>query len=304
MAIVHYLTTLDSHVLPSPRSIYLDDLQAKVRENLFLELPQADGSHCLFSPALSPISEDVEKRIRNLLQENSAILEYLKDRLINALVLDTAILETASYFIQQNDFLVLARLKYFKEIEKLLEIKLYTVSKRDITVHYSDKIYIGRLFLNMEQTELHYNGLNLYVLSLMDQYANLKNKSKTHLNNPKRYRNYFVEINELISDVVGEVIRSLDAVPPVFEPVKWSADELVRIKACYRSIVHLILELSDEVSEFENVLRFNREDRFARYVTKYRKDLKNIIHQLNFNVLAKLAHRIQTQSSVTSTPTC
>jgi len=304
MAIVHYLNSLDPHALPTARYAFLDDLQAKVRQNLYLELPQADGTNCLLSPALVPVTDEVEKRVRELLLDNSAILEYLKDRLINALVLDTAILETASYFIQQNDYLVLARLKYFKEIEKLLEIKLYTVSKRDITVHYSDKIYIGRLFLNLEQTELNYNGLNLYVLSLMDQYEYLKEKSKTHLNNPKRYRNYFIEINELISDVVGEVIRSLDAVPPLFEPLKWSTDELVRIKSRYRSIVHLILELSDEVNEFENVLRFNREDRFARYVTKYRKDLKNIIHQLNFNVLAKLAHRIQIQPSVTITPPC
>jgi hypothetical protein len=76
----------------------------------------------------------------------------------------------------------------------------------------------------------------------------------------------------------------------------------VRIKARYRSIVHLILELNDEVNEFENVLRFNREDRFARYVTKYRKDLKNIIHQLNFNILAKLAHRIQGLQSPTPVP--
>jgi hypothetical protein len=293
MAIVHYLMSLKPKSLPSPRAVYLDDLQEKVRQNLFLELPHSDGTNCLLSPTLTPISDNVEERIHDLLHYNTDILDYLKDRLVNALVMDTAILETASYFIQQNNYLVLARLKYFKEIEKLLEIKLYTVSKRDITTHYSDKIYIGRLFLNLEQMALSYNGLNLYVLSLMDQYENLKEKSKSHINNPKRYRNYFVEIHELISDVVGEVIRSLDAVPPVFEPENWTADELVKIKARYRSIVHLILELSDEVSEFENVLRFNREDRFARYVTKYRKDLKNIIHQLNFNVLAKLAHRIQ-----------
>jgi hypothetical protein len=37
---------------------------------------------------------------------------------------------------------------------------------------------------------------------------------------------------------------------------------------------------------------FNNEDKFARYVTKFKKDLKNIIFFINFNILSELTHRI------------
>ncbi len=293
MAIVHYLLSLDPKKLPHIPPLRLDDLQDNVRANLFLELPQSDGSNCLVSPALNSVGNNHEDRVEFLLQEKSAVLDYLKDRLMQAMVLDTAIIETTSYFIEQNHHLVLARLKYFKEIEKLLEIKLYTATKKDLANHYSDKLYIGRCFINLETPELSYRGLNLYVLSLMDQYELLKHKAETRLGNQARYKNYFVEIQELISDVVGEVIRSLDTVPTMFTPDAWDLPELVRTKARYRSIVHLLLELADEVNEFENVLRFNKEDQYARYVTKYRKDLKNIISTINLNVLAMLSGKIQ-----------
>jgi hypothetical protein len=65
------------------------------------------------------------------------------------------------------------------------------------------------------------------------------------------------------------------------------------VKGCYRGIIHLLLELVEEVDEFENVRMHDQENRFARYVTKYKRDLKNIIHLLNFNTLSELARRIQ-----------
>ncbi len=159
--------------------------------------------------------------------------------------------------------------------------------------NYSDKIYIGRCFMSMERRELPYKGLNLYVLSLMDQYEMLKGKSAGRLEHPEKYEEtYFREIRELIQEVVSEVIRAIDTIPPKFRPSKWDAAEMIRVKASYRSILHLLLELAGEVVEFESVLMFNDEDKFARYVTKYKKDLKNIIFFINFNILSELTHRI------------
>jgi len=108
MAIVQYLLSLDPKKLPPKRRVHLDDIQEKVRKNLFLELPQTDGTNCLISPTLTPMGNNDEERIRRLLSEKPDVLNYFKDRLINTLVLETAILETASYFIQQNDYLLLA----------------------------------------------------------------------------------------------------------------------------------------------------------------------------------------------------
>ncbi len=293
MAIVQYLASLNLHQLPPLGRFHLDDLQQKVRNNLYLELPQTDGSLALISPTLSPVANNFEERLARLVTSKSEILDYAKNRLMRALVVDTAILEGTSYFIEQNNCLLLARLKYFKEVEKLLEIKLYTSTFKDLVQNYSDKIYIGRCFLNLENKALPYRGLNLYVLSLMDQYEILIGR-RNLLNEPEKYESsYLQEIQELMQEVVSEVIRVLDTIPSHFNPTRWRLEELIRIKGCYRGIIHLLLELVEEVSEFESVLRFNDESRFARYVTKFKRDLKNIILQLNFNILSELSRRIQ-----------
>lgn len=294
MAIVQYLSSLKTSKLPKIRPIHFDDLQQKVRANFYLELPQLDDSYCILSPTLNPIGNNYEERIETLLQSNPDILHYLKERLMYTLVRKTAILEACSYFLEQNDYLLLARLKYFREVERVMEIKLYTSTHKDLTEHYSDKIYIGRCFLNLEKEELPYQGLNLSVLSLMDQYEFLKQKAAGKLDNPEKYHDsYFLEIQELINEVVSEVISVLDSVPPAFEPERWTLAEAIRIKGTYRGIIHMLLELAEEVVEFENVLMHDQEDRFARYVTKYKKDLKNIINYVNFNVMSRLSIRIQ-----------
>lgn len=288
MAIVQYLTRLQPRALPHLPPIPLDDLQTQVRQNIYIELPQLDGSLCLITPNLNPMGDNYEERVAALLQNSPEVLNYLKERLIRAMTVEMATIETGSYFLEQNGHLLLARVKYFKELEKVLEVKLYTSTRDDLANNYSDKIYLGRCFLNLETSDLHYNGLNLYVLSLMDHYEVVRQKADGRLSHPKRYDNYFVEIHELIGDVVGEVIRSLDPAPTRLQPEQWTDEEIRRVKALYRRIVHLLLELAAEVEEFEGLLRFHREDRFARYVTKFLKDIKNIIHTLNFNVLARL----------------
>jgi hypothetical protein len=293
MAIVQYLASLNLHQLPPLGRFRLDDLQQKVRNNLYLELPQTDGSLALLSPTLSPVINNFEERLARMVRSKSEILDYVKERLVRALIVDTAVLEGSSYYFEQNNCLLLARLKYFKEVEKLLEIKLYTVTHKDLVQNYSDKIYIGRCFLNLESKELHYRGLNLYVLSLMDQYEILIGR-RNLLNKPGKYEeSYFQEIQELVQEVVSEVIRVLDTVPRHFNPTRWGLEELIRVKGCYRGIIHLLLELVEEVDEFENVLMYDQESRFARYVTKYKRDLKNIILLLNFNTLSELSRRIQ-----------
>lgn len=294
MAIVQYLSSLDLHRLPKLLHLQLDDLESKSRNGLHIELPQSDGTNCTLSPTLHPVHADCEKRIENLIQQGSDILLYLKERILETLVMDTVIIETSSYFLNQNDGLLIARLKYFNEVEKILEIKLYTAPPRDFLKHYSDKIYIGRCFINLEKREFPYQGLNFYILSLMDQYEILRDKAKGRLDDTGKYEEtFFVEIHELISEVVSEVIRVLDGIPPHFAPAQWSREQSIQVKACYRDIVHMLLELAEEVVEFENVLMFNDEDKYARYVTKYKKDLKNIINFLNINLLSRLSWRIR-----------
>ena len=46
------------------------------------------------------------------------------------------------------------------------------------------------------------------------------------------------------------------------------------------------------MAEFENLLRFKKETDFVRYVTKYKKDLTNLISYFNIKINGGLTQRI------------
>ena len=71
-----------------------------------------------------------------------------------------------------------------------------------------------------------------------------------------------------------------------------SGEDLIDINAQYRTINHYMIELRDEVAEFENLLRFNKEMDFVRYVTKYKKDLANDISYFNIKINGCLQAKI------------
>ncbi len=43
---------------------------------------------------------------------------------------------------------------------------------------------------------------------------------------------------------------------------------------------------------FENLLHFKKENDFVRYVTKYKKDVTNLISYINIKVTGYLTHKI------------
>lgn len=293
MSVVAFLTSLDYRSLPPLKKFALDDFQRKVRGNIFIEIPLKNDTYCLLSPAMKILGNSADDRVRKLVSQSSAVVEYFKERLMQALVIETALLETSTYFVEQNGHLLLARLNRVLEHEKLVEINLYTATAVDLSKHYSDKIYIGRCFIKPEVHHLPYDGLNFHVLSLIDQFEALQSKAKDRLSDAETYREtYFCEIRELLDDVVSEVISGLENLPPSLHLERWGTEETIRVKALYRGVVHMFVELLDEVGEFESVLMHKGEDKFVRYVTKYRQDLKNIVNYLNFNVLSPLSQHI------------
>ena len=60
----------------------------------------------------------------------------------------------------------------------------------------------------------------------------------------------------------------------------------------YRTINHFLIELTDEVAEFENLLWNKKENNFVRYVTKYKKDLANAISFFNIKIIGCLNDKI------------
>jgi hypothetical protein len=94
-------------------------------------------------------------------------------------------------------------------------------------------------------------------------------------------------VNELQTES-SDILQSL---PPYLDIEKLSGNDLIDINAQYRSILHFLIELRDEVVEFENLL-FKSEGGYARYITKYKKDIANLISYFNIKIHGCLSDKI------------
>ena len=203
------------------------------------------------------------------------------------------LLDVSSYFIEQNNFLVLARLREMDSNGRRYEIKFYTHSPLELIKNYKDKIYIGRDFIDLFQFKRKYFGLKALITSLKEQNDGLLEKAEQKLKRPVKYKSFFQEISEYVNELCSESFDILESLPPYLDMDKISGTDLIDINSQYRSINHYVIELRDEVSEFESVL-FKSETGFVRYVTKYKKDIANLISYFNIKINGCLSQKIYT----------
>ena len=124
----------------------------------------------------------------------------------------------------------------------------------------------------------------------------LLEKAEEKLKRPTRYKSFFQEISEYVAELYSESSDILQSLPPYLDLDKLSGNDLIDINAQYRSINHFLIELRDEVSEFENLL-FKSETSYARYVTKYKKDIANLISYFNIKINGCLSEKIYSLKS-------
>jgi hypothetical protein len=172
------------------------------------------------------------------------------------------------------------------------EIKFYTHSPRELLTNYQDKIYIGRDFIDLFQFKRKYLGAKDLILSCKEQYDVLLDKAEEKLKKPLVYKSFFQEIKEYVNELSTESLEILQSLPPYLDFDKLSGEDLIDINSQYRTINHYMIELRDEVAEFENLLRFKKEMDFVRYVTKYKKDLANDISYFNIKINGCLQNKI------------
>jgi len=288
---VQELAKLELADLPPLTPIFFDDLRHNVLKNLHLELGSGPVLY-LLSPSYTVINPTPNETITDFIQRKGGVLNYLKEYIVRNLAVYSVLLDVNSYFIEQNNFLVLARLRERDSEGKRYEIKFYTHSPRELLTNYSDKIYIGRDFIDLLQFQRKYLGVRELIDSLKDQYDNLIDRAQEKMRHPFSYKSFFQEIQEYLSDLINESHNILQSLPPYLDYDQLSNRDLVDINAQYRSIKHYLIELYDEVCEFENLLHFRRETEFARYVTKYKKDLGNLIAYFEIKINGQLCSRI------------
>ncbi len=288
---VEELSKLDIKTLPPLKTILLDNLYQNALSHFYLELGTGPILY-LLSPSYSVINPTPNETINDFIQKQEYILNYLKEYIIQNLTVYSVLLDVNSYFIEQNNFLVLARLRERDSDGRRYEIKFYTHSPRELMTHYQDKIYIGRDFIDLFQFKRKYLGVKELIISCKEQYDTLLDKAEAKLKKPLVYKSFFQEIKEYVNELSTESLQILQSLPPYLDFGKLSGEDLIDINAQYRTINHFMIELQDEVTEFENLLRFKKEMDFVRYVTKYKKDLANDISYFNIKINGFLQGKI------------
>jgi len=288
---VEDLLKLDLKDLPVLKPVILDDLHQKTLKNLYLELGRGPVL-CLLSPSFSVLSPSADDKIHELVSRREPLLQHLKELLIQNLAVYSALLEVNSYFIDQNNDLLLARILDKDGGARRFEISYYTHSPMELQTRYEDKIYIGRDFVDIYAFRRKYFGVRELIASLQDESGRLAERADEKLRKPAVYASFFKEIRESVTELNAEARAILEPMPPVLDLAKLSVQDLIDINAQYRAIAHFLIELHDEVGEFESLLRFKMEKDFVRYVTKYEKDVTNLISFFNIKINGAIAHHL------------
>ncbi len=270
-----------------PENFPLDPFQERVLTNFYLEIPVGDTLFML-SPTLRIVypgkNEDVEREIIKREKKIYAI----KRLILESIIKYTALLEANSYFIAQNEYLLLSRIT-IQPGDGVYRLKFYTHDAKELLTNYEDKIYIGHDFLYMDR-ERRYFGLDDFIPYLDSEFAYLKDKAaEFKIKNPM-VRDYMVEIGEL----VGDVLMVWEGKKMDFDVENANIEELKRATMNFMDVKHILVELHDEVREFEYKLRSRgeAENHLSRYVTKLRKDVVNILHYINMKLLSRVQRRI------------
>lgn len=287
---VEELSKIDVKKLPKRQGMLLDDLHQNVLKNLHMELGSGPVLY-LLSPSFSVINPASNETINEFITKNEELLDYVKDLIIRNLAVYSVLLDVNSYFIEQNQFLVLARFRERDSGGRRYEVKFYTHSPRELTTNYKDKIYIGRDFIDLFHFKRKHFGVKELIVSLSDQNRSLLEKAEQILKKPMKYKSFFQEISEYLHELQNESLILLQSLPPYIDYDKMKGTDLIDVNAQYRTIKHYLTELRDEVSEFENIL-FKNESGFVRYATKFKKDLTNLIAFFNIKINGNLSDRI------------
>lgn len=289
---VEELSKLDPASLPALKPVLLDDLYQSVLKNLHLELGKGPVLY-LLSPSYSVLNPTPDEAITEFITRSETLLDYLKEAIVQNLAVYSVLVDVSSYFIEQNGGLVLARLRERDSEGRRFEIKFYTHSPKELLSRYEDKIYIGRDFLDLFSPVRKYFGVKDAIVSLKAQFERLSERAGAKLKKAQDFGSYFQEIGESVNELHNESLLILQSLPPHLELSKLSGKDLIEINAQYRTINHYVIELHDTVAEFENLLRFKERSDFVRYVTKYKKDVTNLISYFNIKVNGAIAQRIQ-----------
>lgn len=233
----------------------------------------SDKEKFLFSPLNIPLFGEPPVEFRDFLSLNNSFFDSLRDFIINSLFIYSAIIEENTYYLSDPQSIFIARV--IAHGDGKFELKFYSHYKDELQNSYSDKIYIGRDFIDINQFERKYLGMKGLYLSFIDQNNKIQERAKHKLRYYKDYKKpYLNEIDYSVKEMVSDSMDRIEMTPET----KIRDISTVKLVATLDNILYLqnlMTELKQLNIEFENKLRISKEDNFAKYLTKFSKDLKN-----------------------------
>jgi hypothetical protein len=252
--------------------IKYSNLYKKIHNNFYFEF-EKDNDKILFSPYYIHLRGESFPELMDFISKNNSLFDTIKKFIINSLYIYSAIIEENSYFLTNPQSIMIARLIHHKESE--FEIKFYTHYEEELQNSYNDKIYIGRDLINLNQFERKYLGLKIFFLSLIEQNKKIQERAKNKLRYYNDYdKPYLKEIDYSVKETVSDAMDRIELFPETMI-CNISTVKLIETLDNILYLLNLMTELRDFTMEFENKLRLRKESSFAKYMTKFSKDLKD-----------------------------
>ena len=272
MELQTYFKEYSDNPLTNFPEIKYSNLYKKVLNNFYFEFVSNKGK-CLFSPLYISLIGEPPVEFRDFISQHNSFFDSLKNFIINSLFIYSAIIEENTYYITDPQNITITRM--IPHGDGKFELKFYSHYKDELQNSYNDKIYIGRDFINLIQFERKYLGLKSLYLSFIEQNKKIQERAKHKLRYYKDYKKpYLNEIDYSVKEMVSDSIDRIEITPET----KISDISTVKIIETLDNILYLqnlMTELRELNIEFENKLRINKEIGFAKYLTKFSKDLKN-----------------------------
>ncbi len=277
MQSLNALKTFATEKLTNYPHITHTGLFQRITQNLHLELI-IKGDKYLLSPMYMLLRGEMVEELKSFVSQNEEFLDSLKEFIINSLYVYSAVIEENAYYLSHDQDILIARLLHRKELE--FEVKFYSHYQEELLSAYNDKIYLGRIFIDLKKFERKNFGLNDYFLSILEQNTKIQERARHKLRFYEDYKKSDLdEIDYLCKEVTAEAMERIKLFPKG-DPKEIPTVNLMEMVDTILYMQNLMIELREFTQEFENKLRTREENNFVKHLTKFSKDLINDIKYL------------------------
>ena len=189
-----------------------DFFQKSIEKNLYLEFFFSKTRALIYPDfkvvPMGPVAPEEEGEFTKLVKEGEEKLKNLRTQILYQLSLYSSLLETNSYYICLNNYLVICRFVSIEGKDAEYEIKLYTISPPALSGNYKEKLFLGRDLLSLSKIPRDYFGFPNIINFLSEQVKRLGQRCKDSLARKKfneTKSEYLDEIEELFGDTAVEL---------------------------------------------------------------------------------------------------